>query len=114
LLACVGLYGVITQGVVRRTNEIGIRIALGAQRRDVVWMILRDTLVLLAIGVAVGIPAAFGAARFVASQLYGVTAGAPDAFALAAAVLAIVVIVTGMLPAHHASRVDPMIALRAE
>jgi len=114
LLACVGLYGVITQEVVRRTNEIGVRMALGAQRREVVWMILGDTLVLLAIGVAIGVPAALGAARFVASQLYGVSAGAPGAFVFAAAVLAVVAIVTGMLPAHRASRVDPMVALRAE
>jgi predicted permease len=114
VLACVGLYGVIAQGVVRRTNEIGVRMALGARQGEVVWMILRDTLVLLAVGVAVGIPAAFGAARLVASQLYGVSAGAPGAFAFAAAVLAAVATVTGMLPAHRASRVDPMVALRAE
>ena len=114
LLACVGLYGVVTQEVVRRTNEIGVRMALGAQRREVMWMILGDTLVLLASGVAIGVPAAFGAARFVASQLYGVTAGAPGAFVFAAAVLAAVATVTGLLPAHRASRVDPMVALRAE
>jgi ABC-type antimicrobial peptide transport system permease subunit len=88
--------------------------ALGAQRREVVWMILGDTLVLLAIGVAIGVPAALGAARFVGSQLYGVSAGAPGAFVFAATVLAVVAIVTGMLPAHRASRVDPMVALRAE
>ena len=112
LLACVGLYGVVTQGVVRRTNEIGVRMALGAQRGEVVWMILRDTLLLLAIGVAVGLPAAFGAARFVGSQLYGVSAGAPGAFAFGAIVLTLVAVVTGLLPAHRASRVDPMVALR--
>ena len=114
VLACVGLYGVITQGVERRTNEIGIRMALGAQRREVMWMILRDVLVLLAIGVAVGVPMALGAVRFIASQLYGVSAAAPSSVALAAAVLGVVAVVTGMLPARRASRVDPIVALRAE
>ena len=76
LLAAVGLYGVITQSVVRRTGEIGVRMALGAQRHDVLWMILRDVLRLVALGFAIGIPAAIGATRLVASQVYGLSAAA--------------------------------------
>jgi predicted permease len=112
LLAAVGLYGVLTQSVVRRTNELGVRMALGAEGRQVIWMILRDTLVLLAIGVAVGVPVAFGAARLVASQLFQVDAAAPASFALGVLVLAVVTVVTGFFPARRASRVDPIVALR--
>ncbi|HEV3141068.1 MAG TPA: FtsX-like permease family protein, partial [Vicinamibacterales bacterium] len=114
LLACVGLYGIVTQDVLRRTNEIGVRMALGAERRAVLWMILRDTLTLLAIGLVIGVPAAFGAARLVASQLYGFSPSAPGPFLAAAATLGLVAIVTGLVPAHRASRVDPMVALRYE
>jgi predicted permease len=114
LLACVGLYGVVTQAVVRRTNEIGVRMALGAQRGEVVWMILRETLALLLVGLAIGIPVAAGAARLVASQLAGLRTIAPDAFLLSAAGLALVAVVTGLLPAARASRVDPIQALRCE
>lgn len=86
--------------------------ALGAEGRQVIWMVLRDTLGLLGIGIAVGVPLAFGAARLVASQLYQVSAVAPGSFALAALVLAVVTVVTGLVPARRAARVDPMVALR--
>ena len=112
LLAAVGLYGVVTQSVVRRTGEIGVRMALGAQRRDVLWMILRDALQLVAMGFAIGIPAAIGATRLVASQVYGLSAAAPASFALAVAILALVAAATGWLPARRATRVDPVLALR--
>ena len=114
LLAAVGLYGVVSQGVSRRTNEIGVRMALGAGRRSVLWMILRDMLVLLGVGLAIGGPVAMGAARLVASQLYGFSPGAPGPFVAAAAALALVSVLTGLVPALRASRVDPMVALRYE
>ena len=114
VLACVGLYGVVAQGVARRTNEIGVRMALGAERRAVLWMILRDTLTLLGVGVAIGIPAAAGAARLVRSQLFGFDASAPGPFLFAGAVLAVIALLTGLVPALRASRVDPMVALRYE
>jgi len=114
LLACVGLYGVVSQDVQRRTNEIGVRMALGAARPTVLWMILRDILTLLGVGLAIGIPAAVGAARLVSSQLYGVSPAAPGAFLLAALALGGVALATGLIPALRASRVDPMVALRYE
>ena len=114
LLASVGLYGVITQGVVQRTGEIGLRMALGAQRQAVLWMILRDVLVLLGVGLAVGTASALGAARLVAHQLYGLQPAAPAPFAVAIAILVVVAVGTGWLPARRAARVDPMHALRRE
>ena len=114
LLACVGLYGVVAQGVARRTNEIGVRMALGAQRGNILWMILRDTLTLLVVGLAVGIPAAFGASHFISSQLYGLRSTDLLSFSLGIAVLAAVTILAGYLPARRASKVDPIVALRYE
>jgi predicted permease len=113
-LACAGLYGTIAQTVVRRTNEIGIRMALGAEHHDVLWMILRHTLVLLVIGLAVGIPSAFAAARLVANQLFGLRAADPLSFALAVTALAAVAVVAGLVPARRATRIDPIAALRSE
>jgi predicted permease len=114
LLACVGLYGVVAQTVARRTNEIGVRMALGAQRGNILWMVLRDTLTLLFVGLAVGIPAAFGASHFISSQLYGLRSTDALSFSLGIAVLTAVTIVAGYLPARRASKVDPIIALRYE
>jgi predicted permease len=114
LLACVGLYGVVAQGVARRTNEIGVRMALGAQRRNILWMVVRDTLALLALGLAIGIPAAFGASHFISSQLYGLGPADFLSFSLGIATLAVVMILAGFLPAHRASRVDPIVALYYE
>jgi predicted permease len=114
LLAAVGLYGVITQSVVRRTGEIGVRMALGAQPRDVRWMILRDVLRLVAVGFAIGIPVAIGAARLVSSQVYGLRSVAPVSFAVATVILAVVAAATGWLPARRATRVDPVLALKHE
>jgi predicted permease len=114
LLAAVGLYGVITQSVVRRTGEIGVRMALGAQRRDVLWMILRDVLQLVAMGFAIGIPVAIGATRLVSGLVFGLSAAVPASFALAIAILGLVAAATGLLPARRATNVDPVIALRHE
>ncbi|HKQ74024.1 MAG TPA: ABC transporter permease [Blastocatellia bacterium] len=112
LLACVGLYGVMSYTVARRTNEIGIRMALGAQRSDVVGLVLRETMLLVVIGVIIGLSAALGATRLVASLLYGLTPNDPLTIALASMLLLTVAALAGYLPARRASRVDPMVALR--
>ena len=114
VLASVGLYGVVSQTVARRTSEIGVRMALGAERRDVLWLILRDTLSLVGIGLVVGVPAALGAERAVRSQLFGLGAADPASFATAVVVLTAVAAFAGLVPARRASQVDPMVALRYE
>jgi ABC-type antimicrobial peptide transport system permease subunit len=114
VLACVGLYGVMAYNVARRTNEIGIRMALGAQQRDVLWMVLREILLLIAVGIAIGIPVALAASRLIASQLYGVKPADPLTILVAVLVMAGVGILAGYLPARRASKVNPMVALRYE
>jgi ABC-type antimicrobial peptide transport system permease subunit len=114
VLACVGLYGVQAYGVARRTNEIGIRMALGAHRRRVLWMILRESLALVGIGVAIGLPMAFAATRLISSQLYGVNPTDPSTMTAATVVLAAIAVFAGYIPARRATRVDPMVALRYE
>jgi ABC-type antimicrobial peptide transport system permease subunit len=114
LLSCLGLYGILSYTVARRTNEIGIRMALGADRRDVLWLVLRDALRLVLLGVLLGIPAALAATRLVASQLFGIGAADPVAIVLATLVLLVVAAVAGYLPARRATRVDPLVALRYE
>jgi ABC-type antimicrobial peptide transport system permease subunit len=114
LLAALGLYGVMAFVVVRRTREIGLRMALGASRGTVVWMVLREALLLLGVGLAVGLPVAFVLSRLVGSQLYGVK---PDDIWTALAALAILSAVAagaGFLPARRASAIDPIRALRYE
>jgi predicted permease len=113
-LASIGLYGTIAQNVAQRTNEIGVRMALGAERVRVVWLILRQTAVLLCIGLAVGLPAASLAARLVASQLFGLRVMDTLSFALAVAVLLIVGLIAGLVPARRATQINPIVALRAE
>jgi predicted permease len=113
-LACVGLYGTIAQNVAHRTNEIGVRMALGAERGRVVWMILRQTLVLLVIGLIVGLPTALLAARLVASQLFGLSIVDPPSFFAAVALLVTVAMCAGLVPARRATRVNPVTALRSE
>ena len=114
LLASVGLYGVVSQAVARRTTEIGVRLALGAQPSDVLWMVFRDTIALIAVGVVLGVPMSFGAARLIASQLFGL--GPVDAMSIALSALTLVTVaaIATAVPARRASRVDPMFALRAE
>jgi ABC-type antimicrobial peptide transport system permease subunit len=113
-LACIGLYGVTTQGVVRRTNEIGVRVALGARRGDILGMILRDTVLLLGGGLMLGLPLSYGAARAISSQLFGLGPGDTSSCLVAVAILSIVMALAGFLPARRATRVDPMVALRYE
>ena len=114
LLACIGLYGVMAYRVARRTREIGIRIAIGARQWSVVWMMVRETLLLVTIGAAIGTLASIGVNHFVAAQLFGVTPRDPAAIAVALSVLGCVTLIAGYVPARHASRIDPVKALRAE
>jgi predicted permease len=113
-IAAVGLYGVLSYSVARRTQEIGIRMALGAQRFDVVAMILKGILRLVCVGLVIGIPLSLVLGRFVANLLYGITPADPLTIAAGALVLTIVALLAGYLPARRASRVDPMDALRRE
>jgi putative ABC transport system permease protein len=114
VLATIGLYGVISYTVARRTNEIGIRVALGAQRTDVVGMIVREAGTMLLIGLAVGALLTLALARTAASMLYGLKPHDPVTLALAAAALTVVAAAAAFLPAHRAAGLDPMAALREE
>ena len=114
LLAAVGLYGVISYGVTRRTREIGIRMALGAQRSSVLWLVMKRAAILLLFGAVIGIPGALFATRLVESMLYGVDQQDPMAVVIAVMALVAVAGVASFLPAHRATKVDPMVALRHE
>ncbi len=114
VLAIIGLYGVMSYSVAQRTREIGIRMALGAEQGKVIGMVMREVVTLIAIGVAVGVPAALVLTRVVKSQLYGLEAHDPWTLGLATALLAMVACAAGYVPALRASRVDPMKALRYE
>jgi predicted permease len=114
MLACLGLYGTISYGVARRTTELGVRIALGADRASVAWLVIREAATLVAIGAALGLPLAFAAGRSIASLLHGVDAVDPASYSLATVLLALVAGVAAYLPARRASRIDPMVALRSE
>jgi macrolide transport system ATP-binding/permease protein len=113
-IACVGLYGTVSYSVARRTGEIGIRMALGARRGNVVWMVLRGVIALAAVGLAISIPAALGTSKFVASFLYGMKPNDPMTVGIAIAILLGAALVAGYVPARRASRIDPMVALRHE
>src|SRR5262249_6453295 len=114
LLAAIGLYGVMAYSVTRRTREIGIRMALGASRGSVSWMIVREVVILTGVGLMIVLPAAYGSALFAQSVLYGVTARDPLVYAFAAVLLSASILLGGFLPARKASRTEPMIALRYE
>jgi putative ABC transport system permease protein len=114
LLASIGLYGVMAFVVARRRKELGIRLALGAEPRGIVWMVMQEVLLLLAIGLAVGIPAAMGLGQFVSSQLYGIQPRDPWIAGGTLALLALVSAAAGLIPATRASRIDPILALRYE
>jgi ABC-type antimicrobial peptide transport system permease subunit len=111
-LAAIGLYGVLSYGVARRTGEIAIRIALGAQSGRVVSMILSETIGLVGVGLALGGGMAYAASRLIDSRLYGVAPRDPLTFALATGLLLVVALSAAYVPAVRASRVDPMTALR--
>jgi ABC-type antimicrobial peptide transport system permease subunit len=114
LLAAVGLYGLASRRAAERTREFGVRVALGARPADVRRLVLRDALIIVALGLAAGLPAAYGASQVTRSFLFGVSPTAPHIFVLGAAVLAAATLVATWLPARRASRIDPMLALRAE
>jgi ABC-type antimicrobial peptide transport system permease subunit len=114
LLAVVGIYSVMSYSVSRRTNEIGIRVALGASRGDVLLLIVRQAMLLALIGSAIGIAGALGLSRLMASQLYGVRPTDPITFVTVSALLMIVSLAASYFPARRAMRVEPMAALRYE
>jgi ABC-type antimicrobial peptide transport system permease subunit len=114
LLTCIGLYGLTAWTVQRRTSEIGVRAALGANRRTVISMVMREALAQAVPGILIGIPATLAATRLIASQLYGVNPFDPRSILAAVFVLLLCIAVAGYLPARQASRIDPAVALRYE
>jgi len=114
VIACVGLYGAVSHNVARRTGEIGIRMVLGAQRRRILWMVLREVLVVAAVGLAIGMGTALGTSKFVAAFLYGMTPNDPLALTLAVMILLSAALLAAYVPARKASRIDPMTAVRHE
>jgi ABC-type antimicrobial peptide transport system permease subunit len=113
-LASFGLFGVMSYSVSRRTGELGVRFAIGATRAQVLRMILRESLLLAGGGLIVGIPAALATSRLLSGLLFGVAPNDPTTILSATAVLAVVATLAGLVPAWHASRVDPLVALRQE
>jgi ABC-type antimicrobial peptide transport system permease subunit len=114
ILASVGIYGIMAYAVARRTGEIGIRMALGAQRHQVLMMVLRETALLAAAGIVIGIVAATGLTRYIGSMLYGLKSSDPLTLCSAVVLLLAVALIAGWWPARRASRLDPMVALRHE
>jgi predicted permease len=114
LLACVGLYGLVSYLVLQRTAEMGLRLALGAHPGQVLQMVLRESVTLVAIGLVLGVAVAYSARRFVESTLFGLSAADPLTYAAVAGVLVAVTLLASLRPAQRAARVDPMIALRAD
>jgi ABC-type antimicrobial peptide transport system permease subunit len=113
-LSCIGIYGLMSYVVSRRTCEIGIRMALGAARFNVGWLVMREILLLVAVGIAVGILITLAGSRMVANMLYGFRGTDPISLAGAVSLLLLVALVAGYFPARRASKIDPMVALRYE
>lgn len=114
LLAAIGLYGVMAFVVGRRTREIGLRMAIGAKQSEVVWLVMREVLLLLSMGLVIGVPSAYALSRYISTQLFGVGALDPQAWLLALSILVVAVFVAGYFPARRASTIDPLNALRYE
>jgi predicted permease len=114
LLAAIGLYGLISYGMSRRTPEIGVRRALGAQQGDILWMVIREALSLVGVGVTIGVVGALLATRLISSMLFGLKPTDLTSFSLATSLMIAVALLAGYLPARRASKVDPMVALRYE
>ncbi len=114
LLASIGLYGLMSYTVTRRTREIGIRVAVGAQRQNVLWLVLRETLTLALLGIAIGIPSALAATRLIAKMLFGLSPTDVPTITVVSLLLLLVALFAGYLPARRASAIDPIVALRAE
>jgi ABC-type antimicrobial peptide transport system permease subunit len=112
LLASIGLHGVTAYSVLRRTSEIGVRVALGARQIDVLWLILRQVIAITIVGLAVGLPAALASTRLIGASLYGVEPADPVSAAAAVIVMTIVAVMAGFFPARRAARLDPLTALR--
>jgi ABC-type antimicrobial peptide transport system permease subunit len=113
-LASIGLYGVMSYLVSQRTREMGIRMALGAQRRDVLQLVIRRGMLLTMVGVALGLAGSFGLTRLISSLLFGVSATDIGTFGAVSSLLFVIALLACWLPAHRASRVDPIVALHAE
>jgi len=114
VLAAIGIFGVLSYAMAQRTRELGIRLALGAQRGDVLRLVAKETAPMVAGGVIVGLMAALGLTRFVRTMLYEIRPNDPATFAAVAVTLALVAVVAAFVPARRASRVDPVIAIRSE
>jgi predicted permease len=114
VLAVIGLYGVMAFIVARRTKELGVRLALGAQRRSVLWLVMKEVLILVVIGLIIGVPSALGLGRFVSTQLYGIRGTDPQTAVMMVLLLFSVAAGAGLIPAQRASRIDPATALRFE
>jgi predicted permease len=114
LLASIGLYGLMSYAVTRRTREIGIRVAVGAQRDNVLWLVLRETLALALFGIAIGIPCALASGRLIASMLFAISSNDLATIVAVSLLLLVVALFAGYLPARRASAIDPIVALRTE
>jgi len=114
LLASIGLYGLMSYTVTRRTREIGIRVAVGAQRQNVLWLVLRETLTLALLGIVIGIPSALAATRLIAKMLFGLSPRDLPTITAVSLLLLLVALLAGYLPARRASTIDPIVALRTD
>ena len=113
-LVCIGIYGLMSYAIARRTNEIGVRMALGAGRSSIVWLIMREILVLIATGIVIGVPLALAGNRLISRMLYGLSPADPASLLAAIVLLIAIAALAGYLPARKASLVEPTEALRYE